>query len=73
MIKSDIMSIEKRIQKQESGKGKDMFTVICRSYIYQESFRKASLDRKQPGFAFICSDKIRLVQKTVIKDAELPG
>lgn len=48
-----------------------MFAVICKSYSYLESLKNASLDHKERGVDSVCSDKIRLVRKTVMKDVGL--
>ncbi len=60
------------LKKNGSRKGKErMCAVIRKSYSYLESLRNASLDHEQWGFGIVCSDKIRLGRKTVIKDVGL--
>ncbi len=57
--------------KEESGKGKQMFTVIRKSSFYLENQENASLTRNERGFASMCPDEIRLVQNAVGKDVGL--
>ena len=71
MIKYDIER-EKRIPHEVGpGKEKTMVAVIRKSYLYLESLGNASLDHKERSINSVCSDKIRLIRKTVVKDAGL--
>ncbi len=57
--------------KEESGKGKKMFTVIRKSSFYLENQENTSLTQNERGFDSMCSDEIRLVQNAVGKDVGL--
>ncbi len=48
-----------------------MLAVIRKSYSYLESMRNASLNHEQWGFGAVCSDKIRLGRKIVLKEVGL--
>lgn len=71
----DIVRYRKKksgFERNGSGKGKKMFTVICPSHFYLESLKNASLDHKEEwGFGFVCSDENKLERNTVVKDAGL--
>lgn len=54
--------------KEESGKGKKMFTVIRKSSFYLENQENASLTRNERGFDSMCPEEIRLVQNAVGKE-----
>ncbi len=56
----------------DSGKERKMITVIRESYLYLGSLEYASLSCQEWSFDSVCSDKIRLARKTVIKDVSLP-
>ena len=59
-------------KEMDPGKDRKMFTVIRESYSYLESSGYASLSSQEWSFDSVCSDKIRLERKTVIKDVGLP-
>ena len=48
-----------------------MFTAIYISYQYLESLENATLDHKEWGFGFVCSDKNKLIRNAVVKDVGL--
>lgn len=50
-----------------------MFAVIRKSYLYLESYQNAPFDHEERSLGFACSDKIRLILRTVMRDASLPG
>jgi hypothetical protein len=50
-----------------------MFAVIRRSYLYLENDQNAPFDLKERSFDSVCSDKIGLIRKTVLRDVGLPG
>ena len=59
-------------ERDGSGKGKKMFTAICSSYLYLESFKNASPDHQEEwGLCVVCSDKNKLGRNTVVKVAGL--
>lgn len=59
-------------KEMDPGKERKMFTVNRESYLYLESLEYASLSYQEWSFDSVCSDKIRLARKTVIKDVGLP-
>lgn len=50
-----------------------MSTVIRKSNLYLKSLENALLDYEKWGFSFVCSDRMRLVRNTVLKDVGLAG
>ncbi len=50
-----------------------MFTVIRFSHSYLESLKLASLEDKEWGLSFVCSDKNKIGTNTVGTDVGLPG
>lgn len=48
-----------------------MLTVIRKSYFYLENREDTSLSQNERGLDLVCSDKIRTVRNTIIKDAGL--
>ena len=59
-------------KEMDPGKERKMFTVNRESHLYLESLGYASLSHQEWSFDSMCSDKIRLARKTVIKDVGLP-